>query len=145
MRGFCIDNLGTFYSTPPTIKDFLVDNDEEDSSHVEFDDCTDSASSSDDTSSENGDEEEFELEEFPEGQSIDSLKEKLRSAETRAKEIKAQIVEKKEEVLSYGKRLSNLSSKLADAQRRKNGFCSKARNEVGISATGQAYRSISDI
>ncbi|KAG8929017.1 hypothetical protein FRC01_005056, partial [Tulasnella sp. 417] len=81
-----------------------------------------------------------EEEEIEEEVTIESLKVKLTAAEEEARGIKEKLEATKNNAREALKELSKLNTRLAKAQRQKNGFCAKARNEYSRDSLKEDWR-----
>ncbi|KAG9018995.1 hypothetical protein FRB90_007375 [Tulasnella sp. 427] len=126
---------------------FIVDDSDSDMSDVEsvVSKLSESDKDSDDEKSEKDDDEIVENlidddEEVEEEVTIDSLKAKQTVAEEEARAIKDKLEATKGLAKEALKELSKLKTKLAKAQRQKNGFCAKARNDYSRDSLKEDWR-----
>ncbi|KAG8979124.1 hypothetical protein FRC05_009334 [Tulasnella sp. 425] len=136
----------------PDLDGFVVDDHDSDSDSDIMSDVesvvskvTASDKDSDDERSENGDDDVVEDmveedEESEEEVTVESLKAKQTIAEDEAREIKEKLEATKNTARDALKQLDKLETRLAKAQRQKNGFCAKARNEYSRDSLKEDWR-----
>ncbi|KAG8902264.1 hypothetical protein FRC00_014089, partial [Tulasnella sp. 408] len=124
---------------------FIVDDDDMSDVESVVSRLTESDKDSDDEQSEKGDDEVVEelveeAEEVEEEVTVESLKTKLTAAEEEARAIKEKLETTKNTARDALKELSKLKTRIAKAQRQKNGFCAKARNEYSRDSLKEDWR-----
>lgn len=124
---------------------FIVDDDDMSDVESVVSRLSESDKDSDDEQSEKGEDEVVEDmveedEEVEEEVTIDSIKAKQTAAEEEAREIKEKLEATKNTARDALKELSKLKTRIVKAQRQKNGFCAKARNEYSRDSLKEDWR-----